>query len=319
MKREPLFLKPVFLDKIWGGTRLSSFFNTDLDSNNIGEAWLVSSHKDGMSVISNGQHQGKTLQQLWKNNKELFGNHPDSEFPLLIKLIDAKEDLSVQVHPDDNYAFKHEQEHGKNECWIVVDAEKDAEIVYGHRAKSLNEFKSMVKNNEWDKLLCSIKVKKNDFFLVPSGTIHAIGLGVFMFEVQQNSNITYRVYDYDRKDHQGYTRELHLEKVYDVTHIPHQIETVESTIKEHGNSSIETLISNQYFKVHRWFVKDETSFKQTQPYFSVFNVLSGEGNLNIDNKKYPLSQGDSALIPGFINEFSVSGNLEIIISEPGEK
>lgn len=161
----------------------------------------ISARPNGQSIVSQGQYEGTSLGELWKEYRELFGNMEGDVFPLLTKILDANNDLSIQVHPNDEYAFKYENgELGKTECWYVIDCEDDAEIIYGHTARPKEQFIEMIENGEWDKLLCRIKVKPGDFFYVPSGTIHALCSGVLILETQQSSDTTYRVYDYERID-----------------------------------------------------------------------------------------------------------------------
>lgn len=174
---EPLFLKSQMHDKIWGGTKLREAFGYDIPTETTGEYWAISAHPNGVSVIKNGIYEGEGLDQLYREHKELFG-HPKSEvFPLLIKILDANDWLSVQVHPDDAFALAHEGELGKTECWYIIAADEGAEIIYGHNAKSKEELRQWIEEGRWDDLLTKIPVKAGDFFYVPSGTMHAIGKG----------------------------------------------------------------------------------------------------------------------------------------------
>ncbi len=158
--QEPMFLKPVFQEKIWGGSRLRSVFGFDIPNDKIGEDWAISAHPHGVSVVENGEFKGKRLDELWSEHKELFGHPSEPVFPLLIKILDAEDDLSVQVHPDDAYGMKHEGELGKTECWYIIDAEPGAEIIYGHHAKTREELAEMIKDGRWDDLLKKVPVKK---------------------------------------------------------------------------------------------------------------------------------------------------------------
>lgn len=260
MMQEPMFLKPVFQEKIWGGSRLKSVFGFDIPNDKIGEDWAISAHPHGVSVVENGEFKGQKLDDLWKEHKELFGHPTEPVFPLLIKILDAEDELSVQVHPDDAYGMKHEGELGKTECWYIIDAEPGAEIIYGHHAKTREELAEMIKEGRWDDLLKKVPVKKGDFFYVPSGTIHAIGKGIMILETQQSSDTTYRVYDYDRKDASGQKRELHIQQSIDVTTVP--AKTPELQIKEvrKGQSSIVTYLETDFFNVYEWDIKGTTCF-----------------------------------------------------------
>ena len=315
--QEPMFLKPVFQEKIWGGSRLRSVFGFDIPNDKIGEDWAISAHPHGVSVVENGELKGNRLDELWSEHKELFGHPSEPVFPLLIKILDAEDDLSVQVHPDDAYGMKHEGELGKTECWYIIDAEPGAEIIYGHHAKTREELAEMIKDGRWDDLLKKVPVKKGDFFYVPSGTIHAIGKGIMILETQQSSDTTYRVYDYDRKDAQGQTRELHIQQSIDVTTVP--AKTPELQIKEvrKGNSSIVTYLETEFFNVYEWDIKGITSFKKQAPY-TLMTVIEGAGDLVVDGKTYPLEKGTSCIIPNGVSEWAVQGELAIIASEPGK-
>ncbi len=317
MMQEPIFLKPVFQKKIWGGSRLKSVFGFDISNDKIGEDWAISAHPHGVSVVENGEFKGQKLDDLWKEHKELFGHPTEPVFPLLIKILDAEDELSVQVHPDDAYGMKHEGELGKTECWYIIDAEPGAEIIYGHHAKTREELAEMIKEGRWDDLLKKVPVKKGDFFYVPSGTIHAIGKGIMILETQQSSDTTYRVYDYDRKDASGQKRELHIQQSIDVTTVP--AKTPELQIKEvrKGQSSIVTYLETEFFNVYEWDIKGITSFKKQAPY-TLATVIDGAGELIVDNQTYLLEKGTSFILPNEINEWTVQGELTIIASEPGK-
>lgn len=317
MMQEPIFLKPVFQKKIWGGSRLKSVFGFDIPNDKIGEDWAISAHPHGVSVVENGEFKGQKLDDLWKEHKELFGHPTEPVFPLLIKILDAEDELSVQVHPDDAYGMKHEGELGKTECWYIIDAEPGAEIIYGHHAKTREELAEMIKEGRWDDLLKKVPVKKGDFFYVPSGTIHAIGKGIMILETQQSSDTTYRVYDYDRKDASGQKRELHIQQSIDVTTVP--AKTPELQIKEvrKGQSSIVTYLETEFFNVYEWDIKGITSFKKQAPY-TLATVIDGAGELIVDNQTYLLEKGTSFILPNEINEWTVQGELTIIASELGK-
>ncbi|EMF0080257.1 mannose-6-phosphate isomerase, class I [Enterococcus hirae] len=315
--QEPMFLKPVFQEKIWGGSRLRSVFGFDIPNDKIGEDWAISAHPHGVSVVENGEYQGQKLDELWQNHKELFGNPTEPVFPLLIKILDAEDELSVQVHPDDAYGMKHEGELGKTECWYIIDAEPGAEIIYGHHAKTREELAEMIQEDRWDDLLKKVPVKKGDFFYVPSGTIHAIGKGIMILETQQSSDTTYRVYDYDRKDANGNTRELHIQQSIDVTTVPAITPQIQMKEVRKGNSSIVTYLETEFFNVYEWDIKGITSFKKQAPY-TLATVIDGAGELVVNEKIYPLTKGASFILPNDVTEWTVQGELSIIASEPGK-
>ena len=315
--QEPMFLKPVFQEKIWGGSRLRSVFGFDIPNDKIGEDWAISAHPHGVSVVENGEYQGQKLDELWQNHKELFGNPTEPVFPLLIKILDAEDEVSVQVHPDDAYGMKHEGELGKTECWYIIDAEPGAEIIYGHHAKTREELAEMIQEGRWDDLLKKVPVKKGDFFYVPSGTIHAIGKGIMILETQQSSDTTYRVYDYDRKDANGNTRELHIQQSIDVTTVPAITPQIQMKEVRKGNSSIVTYLETEFFNVYEWDIKGITSFKKQAPY-TLATVIDGAGELVVNEKIYPLTKGASFILPNDVTEWTVQGELSIIASEPGK-
>lgn len=315
---EPLFMKPVFQEKIWGGSRLRSVFGFDIPNDKIGEDWAISAHPHGVSVIENGPFKGKKLTELWEDHKELFGNPSESVFPLLIKILDAEDELSVQVHPDDAYGMKHEGELGKTECWYIIDAEPGAEIVYGHTAKTREELADMIHEGRWDDLLKRVPVKKGDFYYVPSGTIHAIGKGIMILETQQSSDTTYRVYDYDRKDDQGNTRELHIQQSIDVTTVPALKPVNNITEIRQGKSSVITYLKTDFFNVYEWQVQGQLTIDAHAPY-TLMTVIDGYGHLVVDGQTYELKKGASCILPNGINRWQLEGELKIIASEPGNK
>ncbi len=315
---EPLFFTPVFQEKIWGGNRLAEVFGFTLPNEKIGEDWAISAHPHGVSIVENGPYQGKNLAQLWDSEKALFDFPKQKEFPLLVKILDAEEELSVQVHPDDAYGLEHEGELGKTECWYIIDAAPGAEIIYGHHAQTKEEFAQMIKEQKWDELFRHVPVKKGDFFFVPSGTIHAIGAGILILETQQSSDTTYRVYDYDRKDDQGNTRELHIQQSIDVSTIPATYETPAIKETRKGTSAITTYLKTSFFNVYEWDVKGILTFEKQAPY-TLLTVIEGAGELVVDGRSYELKPGSSCLLPAQITNWTIQGELKIIASEPGEE
>lgn len=311
---QPLFLKPLFMYRIWGGTALRDKFNYEIPSENTGECWAISSHENGDCEITNGKFKGMTLSNLWSNHRELFGNMAGDKFPLLTKILDANDNLSVQVHPDNEYAKKNENgELGKTECWYIIDCDDDAEMIFGHNAKSKEELEYMVSNNKWSDLLRRVKVNKGDFFYVPSGTIHALCKGTLVLETQQNSDTTYRVYDYDRVDSNGNKRELHVDKSIAVTTVPHVENKPNYSIIGNDNFKLTTFLSNEFFSVHKLDVFTEYSSTQNKP-FELYSVIDGNGKLVSNSNEYSLNKGDNFILPNNFGEFKVIGNLQLIIS-----
>lgn len=220
-----LKFKPIPLQKMWGGNKLSRMYNLDLV--NIGEIWGISTHKSNSNIILNGEFSGLTFREFYNSYKEYFGNYPKDEFPLLLKVIDASGDLSIQVHPNDKYALEHENSYGKSECWYILHTKNDTEkIVIGHNAKNKEELLTYITNNEIEKKLIYHEMKKGDYLYIPSGKVHAICKNTTLLEVSQSSDITYRLYDYNRLDN-GKLRPLHIKESLDVISFPDtQIEMV---------------------------------------------------------------------------------------------
>jgi len=311
--KEPLFFNPIFKERIWGGSNLTSF-NYEIPSNTTGECWAFSAHPNGQCVVKNGRYKGLTLGDLWENHKHLFGNIEGDRFPLLTKILDAKQDLSVQVHPNDHYANKYENgELGKTECWYVVDCEDDAEIIYGHHANSKADLTNMIQNDQWDQLLRRVKIKPGDFFFVPSGTIHAIGAGTIILETQQNSDTTYRVFDFNRKDAEGNLRELHIQKSIEVTETPSSHTDVSPFTERIDDAEVTTFVECPYFTVQKWSVNGQVTFTQQKP-FMLVSVIEGEGNLIYDETAYPLKKGDHFLLPCEFGEYVLKGQADLIAS-----
>ena len=312
---QPLFLQSVMQEKIWGGTRLRDEFGYEIPSDHVGEYWAISAHPHGVSVVKNGPYSGMGLDQLYTEHRELFGNRPEPVFPLLTKILDANDWLSVQVHPDDAYGMEHEGELGKTECWYIIAADEGAEIIYGHHAQSKEELRQMIEAKEWDDLLARVPVKAGDFFYVPSGTMHAIGSGILILETQQSSDTTYRVYDFDRKDDQGNLRELHIEQSIDVLNLgaPANSRPVEEKV-DHLSSTL--LVANDFFGVHKWVVNGEVRFEKTHDY-SLLSVLAGEGKLTVAGKDYPIQKGSHFILPSDVESWTLEGQgLELIVSHP---
>ena len=262
--------------------------------------------------MENGPFAGKTLAELWESNRELFGHIKGDVFPLLTKILDANMDLSVQVHPDDTYALEHEGELGKTECWYIIDCKEDADLIFGHTAKTKDEFTRQIKEGNWNELLQRVKIKPGDFFYVPSGTVHALCEGTLVLETQQSSDTTYRLYDYDRKDSDGNLRELHLQQAIDVTTVPNQATAVQPTVEEKEDIKITTFVESEYFSVYKWDVEGSASLSAEQ--FVLCSVIAGEGSLEYGGETYPIHKGQHFLLPAGFGNFRMNGNLELIVS-----
>lgn len=314
MNLQPLFLEPIFQERIWGGAVLREEFSYDIPSETTGECWAIAAHPNGHSMIGNGPFDGKSLNELWKEHPELFGNPKESIFPLLTKILNANLDLSIQVHPDNTYAKTYEQgELGKNECWYIIDCKEDAEIVMGHHAKNKEELVHLIEQKNWNTLLRRVKIKPGDFFYVPSGTIHALCQGTLVLETQQNSDTTYRLYDYDRKDVNGKMRELHLDKAIEVINVPHVNLVSESSVEIRENATITTFVKSEFFTVYKWDINGKSTFPCDKNYL-LCSVIKGKGILVHNRNRYELHKGAHFLLPTNLDSFELNGKCEIIVS-----
>ena len=311
--KQPLFLEPVFQERIWGGTALSEQFGYDTPSDITGECWAISAHPNGPSIVKNGEFSGKTLIELWQEQPMLFGNHKTAVFPLLTKILDANTDLSVQVHPNDAYANLHENgELGKTECWYIINCKEGAEIIFGHDANTKEEFTALIEKGEWNQLLRRVTIKPGDFFYVPSGTIHALGQGTVVLETQQSSDTTYRLYDYDRIGQDGKLRELHLDKSIAVSTIPHRDPVTTTEHRIIPGAAITKFVEAEYFTVLKWDIDGKAVFNCKQ--FLLASVIGGEGTLKIRDETYPVKKGDHFILPENTGVFEIDGKTRLIVS-----
>ncbi len=308
--KEILFLEPVFKHTIWGGAKLRDEFGYEIEGNDIGECWGIAAHPNGDCMVTSGQYEGLHLSEVWEKHPEFFGDVKSDRFPLLVKIIDAREDLSIQVHPDDAYAHKHENgSFGKTECWYILDCDKDATLVVGHNAKTAEELKQMVDAGEWSKLIREVPIKKGDFIQINPGMIHAIKGGVMLLETQQNSDITYRVYDYDRLS-DGKPRELHIDKSLDVISAPAPASSdlVVSTEGTEKNQMCE-LIRCPYYIVFKLDI-DGTMDTEFDFPFLLMSVTEGEGTVNGQAVK----KGSHFILPNGFGRIELQGKLQMIAS-----
>ena len=305
-----LFLEPVFKQMIWGGRQLADQFGYEIPGDRTGECWAVSAHPNGDCVVREGAYQGKTLSQLWQEEPGLFGNSDLDRFPLLVKIIDAKDDLSIQVHPDDAYAGENENGSlGKTECWYILDCPEKASLVVGHNAGSRQELQEMIEQERWGELIREIPVKKGDFIQINPGTVHAIKGGLMILETQQNSDITYRVYDYGRLT-DGKPRQLHVKQSIDVITVPapSAADSVKSALTLPENT-LNELISCDYYTVWKLDVAGVMSFEQTHP-FLIMSVIEGEGS--VDGRR--ICKGDHFILPQGYGTAELRGEMTLIAS-----
>ena len=313
MARELIFTKPIFHDKIWGGRRLENVFHYDIPAGKIGECWAISAHPHGDCPIEEGPYKGSTLSQLWGEHHELFGAAKGDRFPLLIKILDADGDLSIQVHPDDDYARVHERGSlGKKECWYVLDCDPDATIIIGQKAKSREEFAKLVEAGDWGDLLNEVPIHKGDFFQINPGTLHAIKAGTLVLETQQSSDVTYRVYDYDRLGADGKPRELHLEQSMDC--VDYQMKAPTSGAVNLGVGDGVTLLdSNDRYTVERVRVSGEKTLPQDHDFMCV-SVIEGEGSVSTACGTHDLPLGSHFVAPAQSGDLAFSGDMTLICS-----
>ncbi|NER16643.1 type I phosphomannose isomerase catalytic subunit [Spongiivirga citrea] len=320
MKLYPLKFEPIFKYRMWGGNKLETVLNKSISESNIGESWEISAVSGDENKVSQGFLKGKTLPELIEGYKEaLLGETVykrfGGEFPLLIKFIDTAKPLSVQLHPNDDYAKKYHDSFGKNEMWYIMQADDDAEIIVGFDKKSDKEsFAASLKDKSIIELLNSEKTKKGDVFHIPTGRIHAIGAGVLLAEIQQTSDVTYRVYDYDRVDTQtGTKRELHIDKAIDVIDFQIEENGYKTAYPSHENESNE-LIHTPYFKTS--FIPLRGSLNKdysNTDSFVIFICVEGTSELSCQGDSFQLNKGETLLLPACINHITLKGDSADIL------
>lgn len=320
--REPIFLRPTGKDYLWGGSRINDEFGKGIALEPLAETWECSTHPDGPSFAVGGEFDGQSLAEILKAHPEYLGTHPErgEGLPILIKFIDAKRDLSVQVHPTDDFAAAHENgQRGKTEMWYVLDAAKDAKLVYGLRhdtdAEALRE---SIENGTVEKHLQTVPIAKNDVFFIEAGTIHAIGAGALIAEIQQSSNLTYRLYDYDRVDKNGHKRPLHVQKALAAANLrsstaPRQPMRV---LHYRPGCASELLCRCRYFEVYRMLVNTErrqkVAYRADAMSFRVLLCVDGCGTVSFCNSASNIYKGDCVFLPADSVELSLHGQLQLL-------
>ncbi|MGL4332746.1 MAG: type I phosphomannose isomerase catalytic subunit [Bacteroidales bacterium] len=308
----PLKFEPILKSLIWGGDKIASFKNVETDQKNIGESWEVSQVEGNVSVVSNGPDKGKDLADLIHEHKaELLGTKVYARFgemfPLLIKFIDARDNLSIQVHPDDELAKKRHNSFGKTEMWYVMDAEKDAKILCGF-SKQIDaaEYVSRVNNNTIMDVIQSYEAKEGQVFYLPAGRIHAIGAGSFIAEIQQTSNITYRIYDYDRRDKDGNARELHTELAKDA--LDYTVYPSYLSEYEKQDDTANQIVTSPYFTTNYLPITSEIKRNHlASDSFVIYICMKGKAVLTDANGfKVTISKGESVLVPASVADITIS-------------
>ena len=307
----PIKFKNIYYEKVWGGRDLERF-RDNLPDGNIGESWDIACHENGTGIVANGYLKGKTFKELIKDySKEIFGDTIVNEtFPLLVKLINSRENLSVQVHPNDEYAKKYENSLGKTEVWYVIDADENAELIVGTNGCTKKEFEKAIEDGKVEECLNRIKVKKGDAFLINSGLVHAICSGLVIAEIQQNSDITYRVYDYGRP------REIHVEKSLDVIDFDLKTERLVENFEEFEGYKFTSLCKSEYFTIDKCIIETNLKTRSKKNTFSIITCVEGNGVINYENGAETINKGDSILIPSKLGNYEIKGELELLISEP---
>lgn len=323
-KAKPFLLKPVGKDYLWGGSRLNDDFSKGIDLEPLAETWECSTHPDGPSTVAGGEFCGKLLSDVLKEHPEFLGTHPEAkgELPILIKFIDAKRDLSVQVHPDDAYAFEKENgQKGKTEMWYVLDAAKDAQLIYGFtRDMNSDILRRSLQMGTIEKYLQKVPIHKDDVFFIEPGTVHAIGAGALIAEIQESSNLTYRMYDYNRTDKNGNLRELHIEKAMDVVNTKESPAPKQQlrVLKYVPGSATEFLCRCRYFQVERMLINTErcrslVSFQTDSTSFQVLLCTNGCGVLLEESgEALHFFRGDCIFIPADSETIRLHGRAQFL-------
>lgn len=320
---KPFFLKPAAKDYLWGGNRLNDDFSKGIDMHPLAETWECSTHPDGPSIVASGEHAGKSLIEVLKEHPEYLGTHPltKGELPILVKLIDAKQDLSVQVHPSDEYAQKYEHgQLGKTEMWYVLDAIKGTQLVYGFKMKHDKEIvEKAIKNGTVEKYLQKVPVKKNDLFYIKAGTVHAIGAGALIAEIQESSNLTYRLYDYNRIDKNGKKRELHIDKGLAVAELKAATEPKQPlrVLKYKKGCASELLCRCKYFEVYRMLINTErcremVSYRADNTSFRVLLCTEGCGSMRTEEGSREFFKGDCIFVPANSERLRLHGKAQFL-------
>lgn len=313
-----LKLKPAFKDYIWGGTRLRDDFGKECDFDKVAESWELSCHKDGSSVVAEGEFAGLTLAEyIEKSGKGVLGSDCGKfeNFPILIKLIDAKDNLSVQVHPNNDYAMRVEGEYGKTEMWYIVDCDPGATLLYGFKHEiSKDEFAQRIADNTLLEVTNAVPVKKGDVFFIEAGTLHAIGKGILIAEIQQNSNTTYRIYDYGRVGNDGKPRELHVEKAKDVTALCPAKAYPETPVEKMDGYTSKLLSSCDYFTTYALDVTDKAVLDADEKSFNSILILEGEGQI-VGDDVVKFRKGDSIFVDAGTGKYAIDGACKAILTK----
>ena len=319
---EPLKFEPVYKKKIWGGRKLANKFNRKIPEGKVGESWELAAHGHDSSKVANGQYQGQEIMEVVAvEGKELLGTSAKeadfNKFPLLIKFLDVNDQISVQVHPDDQYAEQYaDGELGKTEMWYIVDATEDAKLIYGVDSKvTEEEFARAIEEGELKQHLIELSVEAGDVVYIPSGTVHSILGGVLIAEIQQNSDTTYRVYDWNRVGDDGKPRDLHIESALDVINFGTEPRNkVEGLKIEENGYTREILIASPYFIIENLNINDTYQGQTDGSRFYVLMGLDGSATLSYADGEMDIEEGETLLIPANLGDYEINGDCKLIYS-----
>ena len=303
-----LFFKPIPRLAIWGHTLVKDYFGYHDFPDGVGQAWSFSCQKGASNICETAPYQGKTLLELWQEHQELFG-HPNEQFPVIISLVGPEDDLSIQVHPDVKAALKLGYQAGKNEAWYFIEAEPGARIVYGHNAKDEADLTHYIKEEQWDKLIRHLEVHPDDFVYLPAGLLHALKKGSVVYEIQQATDVTFRFYDYHRKDAQGNERQLHVQQSIDVATVPYVPLAADSMVETAIENGTRTkLVSSEFFTVNKYEMTGKNTIVNDKP-FQLVTVIKGNGVINGNSVK----MGDNFVVCADQDAVEYDGTMTVMI------
>jgi len=308
-------LTPIFKDYIWGGKKLKSSFGKESDLEKIAESWELCCHQNGTNGVLGEE---VNLEEFIRLHPECLGEKAKKfeRFPVLIKLIDAEDNLSIQVHPADEYALKNENSFGKTEMWYVVDCAEDAYLYYGFEKEiSKEEFQERIEKNTLPEVLNKVPIKKGDVFFIEAGTIHAICKNTLIAEIQQNSDITYRVYDYGRVGKDGKPRELHVAKALEVTNLTRPVERTTEVLVSNEAYEERLLAQCEYFETRLYKINKECQFSCVNDSFNSLLCLDGKAMISCGEEKMEMNKGDSVFVSAGAGEYQISGECEVIFTK----
>lgn len=319
---KPLLLRPSGKDSLWGGQRLNDEFEKRIDMSPLAETWECSTHPEGPSFVVGGEYDGYELAHVLKMHPEYLGSKHEGmdQLPILIKFIDAKKDLSIQVHPTDEYALEHENgQLGKTEMWYVLDSTKDAKLIYGLKHNTTEEaIRESIQKGTLMNYVQQVAIEKDDVFFVEAGTIHGIGAGALVAEIQENSNVTYRLYDYDRTNKDGKKRELHIDKALEVAKLKRSIEPKQPlrVLQYEQGKACELLCRCKYFEVYRMIVNTErrqvVNYRAQEDNFQVLLCVNGCGNMTFLGESVNIYKGDCIFFPADSEEVRIHGQIQFL-------